>query len=445
MTKSKKRVLILGAGLVSRPMVRYLLELPDVETVVATRTVSKAQDLIAGHPNGKAVPLLVDNEPELHRLVADADVVVSLLPYTYHTTVARHCLDLKKHLVTTSYVGDAMRQFSEPAAKAGLLFLNEIGLDPGIDHMSAMVIIDRVRNAGGKVVSFVSSCGGLPAPDANDNPLGYKFSWSPKGVLMAGRNDARFLKDGKEVFVPSSQLFSSYWKTKVEGLGELEAYPNRNSLPYIELYGLQGIKTMLRATFRNTGWCETMQALVNLGLLKDDREWSDLKRMTYAQWLREFVPEEGDLRQDVAKKLGLSIDNPVMERLGWLGLFSDECIGLERGSSLDILAKAMLERMSYKPGERDMIVLQHQFEVAYPDKRGEFIESTLIDFGQPDGDSAMARTVSLPAAIAVKMIIDGQLHLTGVQIPVVPEIYQPVLTELENLGIKFQERVREIS
>ncbi len=445
MTKSKKRVLILGAGLVSRPMVRYLLELPDVETVVATRTVSKAQDLIAGHPNGKAVPLLVDNEPELHRLVADADVVVSLLPYTYHATVARHCLDLKKHLVTTSYVGDAMRQFSEPAAKSGLLFLNEIGLDPGIDHMSAMVIIDRVRDAGGKVVSFVSSCGGLPAPDANDNPLGYKFSWSPKGVLMAGRNDARFLKDGKEVFIPSSRLFSSYWKARVEGLGELEAYPNRNSLPYIELYGLQGIKTMLRATFRNTGWCETMQALVNLGLLKDDREWSDLKRMTYGQWLREFVPEEGDLRQDVAKRLGLSIDSPVIQRLGWLGLFSDECIGLERGSSLDILAKAMLERMSYKPGERDMIVLQHQFEVVYPDNRGEFIESTLIDFGQPNGDSAMARTVSLPAAIAVKMIIEGQLQLTGVKIPVVPEIYQPVLTELEKLGIKFQERVRKIS
>lgn len=444
MTKSNKRVLILGAGLVSRPMVRYLLELPGVETVVATRTVSKAQDLIAGHPKGKAVALLVDNEPELHRLIAEADVVVSLLPYIYHATVARHCLELKKHLVTTSYVGDAMRQFSEPATKAGLLFLNEIGLDPGIDHMSAMAIIDRVKKEGGRVVSFVSSCGGLPAPDANDNPLGYKFSWSPKGVLMAGRNDARFLKDGKEVFIPSSQLFSSYWKTVVEGLAELEAYPNRNSLPYIDLYGLQGIKTMLRATFRNTGWCETMQALVNLGLLKDDREWSDLTKMTYAQWLREFVPKEGELRQDVAKKLGLNLDSPVMKRLDWLGLFNDEAIGLERGSTLDILAKAMLERMSYKPGERDMIVLQHQFEVAYPDKRGEFIESTLIDFGQPNGDSAMARTVSLPAAIAVKMTLEGQLRLTGVQIPVVPEIYRPVLAELEILGIKFQERVRKI-
>ncbi len=444
MTKSNKRVLILGAGLVSRPMVRYLLQLPGVETVVATRTVSKAQDLIAGHPKGKAVALLVDNEPELHRLIAEADVVVSLLPYTYHVTVARHCLELKKHLVTTSYVGDAMRQYSEPAAKAGLLFLNEIGLDPGIDHMSAMAIIDRVKNEGGKVVSFISSCGGLPAPDANDNPLGYKFSWSPKGVLMAGRNDARFLKDGKEVFIPSSKLFSSYWKTMVEGLGVLEAYPNRNSLPYIELYGLQGIKTMLRATFRNIGWCDTMQALVNLGLLKDDREWSDLNKMTYAQWLRAFVPEEGGLRQDVAKKLGLSLDSPVMKRLDWLGLFSDEPIGLERGSTLDILAKAMLERMSYKPGEKDMIVLQHQFEVAYPDKRGEFIESTLIDFGLPNGDSAMARTVSLPAAIAVKMTLEGQLRLTGVQIPVVPEIYRPVLAELEKLGIKFQERVRKI-
>lgn len=444
-TTIEKKVLILGAGLVSRPMVRYLLKQPGLEVIVATRTISKAEDLISGHPKGIAVALLIEDECKLHRLIAEVDVVISLLPYIYHPTVARHCLALKKHLVTTSYVSDAMRAFSEPAEKAGVLFLNEIGLDPGIDHMSAMMIIDRVRNLGGKVVSFISSCGGLPAPEANDNPFGYKFSWSPRGVLMAGRNDARFLQAGKEVCIPSHQLFSSSWKTVVEGLGEFEAYPNRNSLPYIELYRLQGIRTMLRATLRNLGWCETMGAIVHLGLLDDAPIGSNLEQMTYAQWLRCVVPGGGDLREDVTNRLGLNIDSAVMKRLEWLGLFSDELIRLERGSNLEILAKAMQERMSYKPGERDMVVLQHRFEVHYPERVKENIESTLIDYGQPHGDSAMARTVSLPAAIAVKLIIAGKLNLTGVQIPVVPEIYQPVLAELETLGVKFQERVRKIS
>ncbi|MGQ9677823.1 MAG: saccharopine dehydrogenase C-terminal domain-containing protein [bacterium] len=443
-TKSEKKVLILGAGLVSRPMVRYLLQIAGFEVIVASRTVSKAEDLISGHPKGRALALLIENEPELHSLISDVDVVVSLLPYIYHPIIAQHCLVLKKHLVTTSYVSDAMRALSESAAKAGVIFLNEIGLDPGIDHMSAMMIIDRVRNQGGKITSFISSCGGLPAPDANDNPMGYKFSWSPRGVLLAGRNDARFLKDGMEVYISNHQLFYSCWKTVVEGLGELEAYPNRNSLPYLELYRLQGIKTLLRATLRNLGWCETMAAIVNLGLISDDRLQISLNRVTYAQWLRWAVPGDGDLREDVARRLGLATDSPVMRRLEWLGLFSNDFIGIERGSNLDILAKAMQERMSYKPGERDMIVLQHQFEVHYPDGVKENIESTLIDYGQPNGDSAMARTVSLPAAIAVKMIIEGKLSLRGVQIPVVSEIYQPVLAELETMGVRFQEQVRKI-
>ncbi len=435
-----KRILILGAGLVSRPMVRYLLNLPDVETTVATRTVKKAQELIQKNPRGKAVQLLVDDEPSLQRLVAQSDIVVSLLPYIYHITVAKHCLALKRHLVTTSYVSDGMRALDDEAKRAGVILLNEIGLDPGIDHMSAMTIIDRVRAKNGRIVSFISSCGGLPAPEANDNPLGYKFSWSPKGVLMAGSNNALFLKDGEEIIIPANRLFASFWKVGIEDAGEFEAYPNRNSLPYIKLYGLEGIRTMIRATLRNAGWCETMQALSELGLLKDNRTRNDIVKMTYCQWLREFVPGKGDLRADVAQRLSLPADHAVLERLAWLGLFDDIPIGLQTGSNLDILARAMLERMRYQPGERDMIVLYHQFEVEYPDRKREKIFSTLVNYGEPAGDSAMARTVSLPAAIAVKMLLDNRLRLSGVQIPVKKELYQPVLEELAQLGIKFKER-----
>jgi saccharopine dehydrogenase-like NADP-dependent oxidoreductase len=458
-----KKILVLGAGLVSRPMVRYLLDVPDFEVIVATRTVSKAQELVGTHPRGKAIALLVDDDAALGRLVSECDLAVSLLPYTYHVKVANHCLEYRKSLVTTSYVSDAMRALDAQAKAAGVIFLNEIGLDPGIDHMSAMKIIHDVQKAGGKVASFMSYCGGLPAPEANDNPLGYKFSWSPKGVVMAGRNDARYLKDGKEVFVPGADLFGHRWPLKVADGFEFEAYPNRNSLPYIELYGLAGVKTMLRGTLRNFGWCETLKAVADLGILKDDSVRTGIAKLTPAAWLRQYAPardmtdsvEESDrvpsrsgLRADVAAKLGLKESDPVLQRFAWLGMFDEKPIGLEQGSNLDILAKLMLDRMTFKPRERDMVVLHHEFIAEYPATRNSSlvtrnsarIFSTLIAFGEPGGDSAMARTVSLPAAIGVRMILHGELKLTGVQIPVVPEIYEPVLAELTRLGIECKER-----
>ncbi len=438
-----KRILVLGAGLVSRPMVRYLLAVEDFEVSVASRTVSKAEELVGTHPRGRAIALNVDDSAALEGLVAATDIAVSLLPYTYHVTVAKLCLKHRKPLVTTSYVSDAMRALDAEAKTAGVLFLNEIGLDPGIDHMSAMKIIHAVQRQGGKVTSFMSYCGGLPAPEANDNPLGYKFSWSPKGVVMAGRNDARYLKDGKEVFVPGAELFGHRWTLRVAEGYEFEAYPNRNSLPYIELYGLQGVKTMFRGTLRNPGWCATLKAIADLGLLRDDTVRTGIANLTPAEWLRGYVPGSGDLRQDTAKRLGLNVSDPVLDRLAWLGLFEHKPIGIAQGSNLDILAKLMLDRMAYKPGERDMIVLHHEFVAEYPNQPAQRIYSTMIDFGIPNGDSAMARTVSLPAAIAVRMILQGQLRLTGVQIPVVPEVYEPVLAELAKLGIECKERVEK--
>jgi len=472
-----KRILVLGAGLVSRPMVRYLLNVPDFEVVVASRTVSKAQELVGTHPRGKAVALNVDSDADLEKQVGGSDLAVSLLPYTYHVKVAGFCLKYKKPLVTTSYVSDAMRALDAQAKAAGVILLNEIGLDPGIDHMSAMKIINDVQKAGGAVASFMSYCGGLPAPEANDNPLGYKFSWSPKGVVMAGRNDARYLKDGKEVFIPGPDLFGNRWPLKVADGFEFEAYANRNSLPYIETYGLKGVRTMLRGTLRNPGWCATLKAIADLGVLKDDKVRNGIGNLTPATWMREYVPardmtesrsgdsdrvpSQSSLRADVAAKLGLKPTDAIIERFAWLGLFDEKPIGLEQGSNLDILARQMLDRMAYKPAERDMIVLHHEFVADMPqasEKMGtvpsqgpvrlprtvpgfsERIYSTLIAFGEPGGDSSMARTVSLPAAIGVRMILQGELKLTGVQIPVVPEIYEPVLAELGRLGIECKER-----
>jgi saccharopine dehydrogenase (NADP+, L-glutamate forming) len=434
-----KRILILGAGLVSRPMVRYLLDVPGFEVTVASRTLSRAEKLIAGHVRGKALQLLADQEQALDALVSAHDLTVSLLPYTYHVQVARHCLRHRKSMVTTSYVSDAMRELDSDAKDAGIMLLNEMGLDPGIDHMSAMAIIHRVQTSGGEITSFMSYCGGLPAPEANDNPLGYKFSWSPKGVVMAGRNPGRYLEDGNEVLVPGKELFGHHWPLDIEGEGRFEAYPNRDSLPYIKLYGIQTTKTILRGTLRNPGWCETLKAIADLGLL-DDEEQDDLGRLTVADWMRRYVRGDGDLRQHAAETLGLDPEATAIANMAWLGMFEDEPVAIDKGSNLDIIAKLMLDRMSYKPGERDMIVLHHDFRAELPGKQARHITSTLVDYGRPEGDSAMARTVSLPAAVAVKLVLQGRIGLTGVHIPVVPELYEPVLSELETMGIVFRER-----
>ena len=262
---------------------------------------------------------------------------------------------------------------------------------------------------------------------------------------MAGRNDARYLEDGKEVFVPGANLFGHRWPLKVADGFEFEAYPNRNSLPYIDTYGLTGARTMFRGTLRNFGWCETIKAIADLGVLKDDAVRTGIGNLTPAVWLRGYAPGPGTLRADVAARLEMRENDPVIERFAWLGLFDEKPIGLEQGSNLDILAKQMLDRMAYKPRERDMIVLHHEFvaempQASSPKPRTQSIYSTLIAFGEPGGDSAMARTVSLPAAIAVRMILHGELGFTGVQIPVVPEIYDPVLAELTRLGIECKER-----
>lgn len=439
-----KKILILGAGLVARPLVRYLLDQPGFEVEVASRTVSKAEKLINNHPRGKAKELNLKEEERLKGEIAKADLVISMVPYAHHPKVARYCIEYGKNMVTTSYVSEPLKKMEGEAKKAGVLILNELGLDPGIDHMEAMRIIHQVEEKGGEIESFTSYCGGLPAPEANTNPFGYKFSWSPTGVLLAGKNSAQYLKDGKEVLIPSQNLFENYTLIDIEGLGEFEGYPNRNSLPYIQLYGIQTTKTMLRGTLRNKGWCSTMKKVVDLGLLDEtEKDWTGL---TYQGFLRKLMndPAEKDTKKALAQHLRIKENSDVIHRMEWLGLLSDNLLPVSRGSALDILGAMMLEKLQYGQGERDMIILQHVFIVSYPGKKKEKITSTLIDFGIPYGDSSMARTVGLPAAIGTKLILDGKIKASGVQIPVLPEIYNPILKELKVSGIAFIEKKENI-
>ncbi len=434
------KILVLGAGLVSRPGVNYLLEQKNLSVTVASRTVSKAEKLVKGHANGKAAAVDVENDQALAALIKEHDIVISLLPWIHHVKVANMCLDHGKNMVTTSYVSEGMKKLAKPVLEKGLVFLNEIGVDPGIDHMSAMKIIHAVEAEGGKVLHFHSYCGGLPAPENNDNPFGYKFSWSPRGVVLASRNSARFLENGKIVEIEGKNLFVNPKVEEIEGLGKFEIYPNRDSVPYKEMYGLKDALTVIRGTYRNLGWCETLKKIVDLGLV-DETPRPGLKGITYKKMTADLVgcPADKNLKKATAAKLGIPADSAIIQRLEWLGLFSDETVP-DVGNYLDVLSERMQQKLFFKEGEKDMLILRHRFIVENKDKSRDLITSTLIDFGIPFGDSSMARTVSLPMAIGTRLIAEGKITMKGVLTPVYPEIYEPVLAELETLNIKMVEK-----
>jgi saccharopine dehydrogenase-like NADP-dependent oxidoreductase len=425
---------------VSKPGVVFLLE-NNFKVTVASRTLEKAEKIVQGFEDGTACQLLVEDQEALDALVRKHDIIVSLLPWTLHLTVAKTCLKFDKFMATTSYASEEMNALDADVRDKNLLFLNEIGVNPGIDHMSAMHVIDKVHDQGGKVRHFYSICGGLPAPEDNDTPLGYKFAWSPKGLVLASRNAARFLKNDRIIDIKEEDLFLNYRMETVEGLGTFEAYPNRNSLPYKKIYGLKDALTIMRGIYRNIGWCDTLKKIVDLGLV-DDIPRPSLSNISYKQMMADIagVMASGDVVEAVAEKTGLDKDHFVIRNLEWLGLFSNEKIPA-LNNRLDILCEKLMEKLSYKPGEKDMVLLRHTFVIENTDQSKSTITSTLIDYGIPNGDSSMARTVSLPLGIGIKLMAEGQIDLTGVQIPTKKEIYEPVLKGLSDLNIKMTEKV----
>ena len=441
-----KKALILGAGLVARPLIRYLLD-NGIAVTQATRTLSKAQAMIESHPNGTALALDlsgVEVDERLSELVGATDVVVSLLPYDLHPKVARLCLDAGKSMVTTSYVSDEMRAMDASAREKGLLFINECGLDPGLDHMSAMKVMQDVRDRGGEVKSFRSTTGALPAWDASNNPFGYKFSWSPRGVLLASRNAAKWLEDGEEVSIPGEQLFENYVLEDVPGSGTFENYPNRDSMPYRDIYGLEDADTVYRGTYRMVGWCETLRGVVRLGWLGTEPV-DGFNGKTFGEVTRHLIGAGGDedLVEAVSRHLGVPSYSAAVKRLEWLGLLGDRPLDSDGASPLDWLNVLSLERLAMEPGDRDMVVMHHEFVAEFSGGRTERTTSTLIDYGIPNGDTSIARTVALPCGIAVRLLLEGTLKRTGVAVPVEADLYGPILSELEEVGIRFQEHTIE--
>jgi saccharopine dehydrogenase (NADP+, L-glutamate forming) len=467
-----KNILLIGAGRSASTLIKYLLDNSGKENwkiTVGDISLELAKQKIGNHPNAHAIAFDMNNETQRAVEIAKADMVISMLPATLHLPVAKECLKQKKNLVTASYVSKQMKELDADAKKAGVIFLNEIGLDPGIDHLSAMKVIDEVKAKGGKMVTFKSYCGGLVAPESNDNPWGYKFTWNPRAVVMAGQSGdsagatAQYLENGKIKYVPYTRLFSNVESISVDGCGKFEAYANRDSLSYMELYGLHEVKNMLRGTLRMPGFCRAWNAFIQLGLTDDNCKVSGSANTTYAELIESFLPDSkgGSVKKKLAKFLHEKEKSPVMKKLDWLGIFKHQKIGRRtlapssdgeggNASPAEILLDLLMKKWSLKPKDKDMVVMQHEFEYRLPSnpsprgegRRGEVkkITSSLVVIGDDQINTAMSKTVGLPLGISTKLILNGKINLKGVWIPTVKEIYNPVLSELEKFGIRFIEK-----
>lgn len=433
-----KKVLILGAGLVSRPIIIFLLD-HNYQVTVTSLNKQDAESMVKNYPNGEAVEWESDDTDKLEKMVKEHDLAVSLLPYKFHVQVAELCILHRKHMVTASYIIPEMQALDEEARKAGIIILNELGFDPGLDHMSAKRVIDEAHAKGGEIEAFHSLGGALPAPEYADNPLRYKFTWSPKGVLMAGNSDGKCLRNGVKVFVPAKDIFKNLFYIDFPGVGELVAYPNRDSTEYIYIYSIPEVKTICRATLRYPGWCKTMDALKKLDLTSFRK--LDLAGKSYADLMAELIQTENseNIKAKVAAYLNLSEDSVPLEAMEWLGFFDKSSIKKGMGSTFDVTAELMISKMQLGKDEKDMVVLQHDFLIKYKDGSKEVVRSRMLDFGTPETDTSIARTVALPAAIGVQQILENKIPLTGVHRPVHPEIYNPILDELEKIGIHISE------
>jgi saccharopine dehydrogenase (NADP+, L-glutamate forming)/spermidine synthase len=342
-----------------------------------------------------------------------------------------------------------MKDLDKDAGRHGLIILNEMGLDPGIDHMSAVEVITDIRERGGRVESFKSYGGGLPAPDADLNPLRYAITWNPRNVVMAGEWGATYLVDGKFKMLPAHEVFQRTWSVEVDGIGRLEAYPNRDSIYYKNLLGLNHAHTMIRGTMRFPGWCETWLQIVRLGLPNEKLRLPDVERLTYRDLTEMFLPahmDKGSLKARVADFLKISPTGKIMKNLEWLGLFSQDDIPARAETVTDVMIDLLKRKMPLPPGKRDMVIIMHEIEARFPGppEKGERITSTMVQFGEPGGATAMSKTVGLPAAIAAILILTGEIDLTGCQLPTHPDIYTKVLKELRNSGIEFKMTVEKL-
>ncbi len=439
------RVLVLGTGFVVKPLVDYFIDKCKYEVLVASRDNNHSGLIIAGRSLGKRV-LWLATPPyeELDGMVKDVDLVVSMIPPKMHVIVAKACLKHQVNMVTTSYTSPEMAALDSEAKKAGIIILNEIGEDPGIDHMGAMQMINHVKVEGGKIISFKSYGAGIPSFEHNNNPFGYKFSWSPGGLLIATQTPADYIQDGQKIEVTGKDLLENSWLVDIDGLGTFETYPNRKSSNYIKDYGLENIPNFYRGLLRHPGFCNSIQSMKDLNLLNNEKS-QNLQNLTYRQFTAQLVGtnDNNNVRLEVADKLNLKVSSDIIKQLQWLGLFDDEPIPISKGTNSDVLLELMQKKMTYRDHEKDMIILHNEAIIEFENRMEKRMATMKVE-GRPFGHSAMARVVSLPAAIASRLILEGTIRSKGVFKPITKEIYKPVLAELADNGYKFEYKTKAI-
>jgi len=440
-----KDLLIIGAGRSSTALINYILEQAkeyNFFVTVGDSDIELARNKIKDHPKARAIWIDASKVTDRRDIINRHDVVVSMLPPQMHLEVAQDCISLGKHMVTASYVSKQVYRLGDEARQRALVFMNELGLDPGIDHMSAMQRIDKIKSMGGKITAFHSYTGGLVSPEHDDNPWHYKFSWNPRNVVLAGQGTAQFLEDYKLKYIPYRRLFRQYRLVDILKMGTYEVYANRDSLLYRDAYGLKDIKTMFRGTIRHRGFCDAWNALVRIGLTDATFPIVDSHKLSYHDLMEAFLgisTHTGSVKDRMAKMIESEPDSEIMQKLEWLGLFSKRRIKIENATPALILENLLLEKWALKPDEKDMVIMQHVFEYELNRKRKR-LTSTLTMKGINGTETAMSRLVGLPLGIFVKLLMLGKISTTGVNIPIMPEVYEPIMAELETYGVKFEER-----
>ncbi|HEY0743777.1 MAG TPA: saccharopine dehydrogenase C-terminal domain-containing protein [Chryseosolibacter sp.] len=439
-----KNLLVLGAGRSSSSLIKYVLDNAascDWNVTVGDVSLTAAKEKVQNHARGKAIRFDINETESTTEAIQQADIIISLMPAHLHSLVAVRCLEFGKHLLNASYVSEEMKALHKEADSKGLLFLNECGLDPGIDHMSAMQVIDHIKSEGGKLLSFESFTGGLIAPDTDpENPWRYKFTWNPRNVVMAGQSTAKYLQGGKFKYIPYQQLFQRITSVTVPEFGEYEGYANRDSLKYLDTYGLTDVQTMLRGTLRNKGFCGAWNIFVQLGCCDDTYQMEGVDTMTHQSFINSFLEEKSgkSVEQKIADRFQLASYGHELKNLQWSGMFSDEPIGLKQGTPAQILEHILNKKWKLSESDKDQIVMWHRFVYELNNKKRE-IQSSLVATGADPVFTAMAKTVGLPLGIAAKLLAQKKITARGVVIPTSKQFYEPILAELQTQQIIFNE------
>ena len=440
-----RNILIIGAGKSASTLIQYLLNKSDAENLhltIGDLSLAVAQQKTNFHKNSTAIELNIFNETQRKTEIQKADIVISMLPANLHIEVAKDCIIYKKHMVTASYISDAMQSLDASAKENNLIFMNEIGLDPGIDHMSAMKIIDEIREKGGKMILFESFCGGLVAPESDNNLWNYKFTWAPRNVVLAGQGGAaKFIQEGTYKYIPYHKLFRRTEFLEVEGYGRFEGYANRDSLKYRSIYGLDDVLTLYRGTIRKVGFSKAWNMFVQLGMTDDAYIIDDSETISYREFVNLFLPYHPTDSVEIKLRLllGIEQDDIMWDKLVELDLFNkNKIVGVKDATPAQILEKILKDQWTLQEQDKDMIVMYHKFGYELDGKQHQ-IDSKMVCIGDDQTYTAMAKTVGLPVAIATLQILNGNIKTPGVQLPITKEVYLPILAELENFGIHFNE------